>query len=155
GQRQGSAPALPQPDLRLVPARSGARRRGHRARLRGILARCTRPGQVLRRDLAFLHQLADRITLVIDFRYHIVSIVAVFLALAIGIVLGSTELQGPLYNRLNNTTAKLQNELGQASSQRDAAQAQASEGEAYAAAVEPVALHNLLAGQRLLIVTEP
>ena len=30
----------------------------------------------------------------IDFRYHLVSIVAVFLALAIGIVLGSTELQG-------------------------------------------------------------
>jgi Copper transport outer membrane protein, MctB len=92
---------------------------------------------------------------VIDFRYHLVSIVAVFLALAIGIVLGSTELQGPLYNHLNNTTAKLQNELGQASSQRDAAQAQANEGEAYAAAVEPAVLHNLLAGQRLLIITEP
>ena len=30
----------------------------------------------------------------IDFRYHLVSIVAVFLALAIGIVLGSTELRG-------------------------------------------------------------
>ena len=47
----------------------------------------------------------------IDFRYHLVSIVAVFLALAIGIVLGSTELQGPTYNLLNQTTAKLQNEL--------------------------------------------
>ena len=46
----------------------------------------------------------------IDFRYHLVSIVAVFLALAIGIVLGSTELQGPTYNLLNQTTAKLQNE---------------------------------------------
>jgi hypothetical protein len=92
---------------------------------------------------------------VIDFRYHLVSIVAVFLALAIGIVLGSTELQGPAYNFLNRTTAKLQNELNQASSQRDAAQAQAGEGEAYAAAVEPTVLHNLLAGQRLLIVTEP
>jgi hypothetical protein len=92
---------------------------------------------------------------VIDFRYHLVSIVAVFLALAIGIVLGSTELQGPLYNHLNNTTAKLQNALEQANSQRDAAQAQANEGEAYATAVEPAVLHNLLAGQRLLIVTEP
>jgi hypothetical protein len=92
---------------------------------------------------------------VIDFRYHLVSIVAVFLALAIGIVLGSTELQGPLYNRLNNTTADLQNELGQANSQRDAAQQQANLGENYAQAVEPVVLHDLLAGQRLLIVTEP
>ena len=91
----------------------------------------------------------------IDFRYHLVSIVAVFLALAIGIVLGSTELQGPTYNLLNQTTAKLQNELDQASSQRDAAQQQASLGQNYAQAVEPVVLHNLLAGQRLLIVTEP
>jgi hypothetical protein len=92
---------------------------------------------------------------VIDFRYHLVSIVAVFLALAIGIVLGSTELQGPAYNFLNSTTAKLQNELNQASSQRDAAQQQADLGQNYAQAVEPVVLHNLLAGQRLLIVTEP
>jgi Copper transport outer membrane protein, MctB len=92
---------------------------------------------------------------VIDFRYHLVSIVAVFLALAIGIVLGSTELQGPAYNLLDKTTSKLENELGQVSSQRDAAQQQATEGEMYAQAVEPVVLHGLLTGQRLLIVTEP
>ena len=91
----------------------------------------------------------------IDFRYHLVSIVAVFLALAIGIVLGSTELQGPTYNLLNQTTAKLQNEYNQASSQRDTAQQQANLGENYAQAVQPVVLHDLLAGQRLLIVTEP
>jgi hypothetical protein len=92
---------------------------------------------------------------VIDFRYHLVSIVAVFLALAIGIVLGSTELQGTAYNVLNSTTAKLQNELDQITSQRDTAQQHASAGEAYAAAVEPAVLHNLLSGQRLLIITEP
>jgi Copper transport outer membrane protein, MctB len=92
---------------------------------------------------------------VIDFRYHLVSIVAVFLALAIGIVLGSTELQGPTYNFLSHTTAKLQNQLDQATSQRDAAQQQATEDEAYAQAVEPAVLHDLLTGQQLLIVTEP
>jgi len=92
---------------------------------------------------------------VIDFRYHLVSIVAVFLALAIGIVLGSTELQGPTYNFLSHTTAKLQNQLDQATSQRDAAQQQASEDEAYAQAVEPAVLHDLLTGQQLLIVAEP
>ena len=91
----------------------------------------------------------------IDFRYHLVSIVAVFLALAIGIVLGSTELQGPVYNALNSTTGKLQNELGQANSERNAAQQQANVGEAYAQAVEPAVLRDLLAGQRLVIVTEP
>jgi hypothetical protein len=92
---------------------------------------------------------------VIDFRYHLVSIVAVFLALAIGIVLGSTELQGPAYNFLDRTTAKLQNELDQATSQRDAAQQQNTQDDLYAQAVEPVVLRDLLPGQRLLIVTEP
>ena len=91
----------------------------------------------------------------IDFRYHLVSIVAVFLALAIGIVLGSTELQGPAFSLLDKTTSKLQNELGQVSSQRDTAQQQATESELYAQAVEPVVLHDLLTGHRLLIVTEP
>jgi Copper transport outer membrane protein, MctB len=92
---------------------------------------------------------------VIDFRYHLVSIVAVFLALAIGIVLGSTELQGPAFSLLDKTTSKLQNELGQVSSQRDTAQQQATEGELYAEAVEPAVLRGLLTGHRLLIVTEP
>ena len=91
----------------------------------------------------------------IDFRYHLVSIVAVFLALAIGIVLGSTELQGPAFSLLDKTTSKLQNELGQVSSQRDTAQQQATEGELYAQAVEPTVLRDLLTGHRLLIVTEP
>jgi hypothetical protein len=92
---------------------------------------------------------------VIDFRYHVVSIVAVFLALAIGIVLGSTELQGPTYNFLDQTTSKLKTQLDQATSQRDAAQQQTSEDDLYAQAVEPAVLHDLLPGQRLLIVTEP
>ena len=91
----------------------------------------------------------------IDFRYHLVSIVAVFLALAIGIVLGSTELQPAAYNFLNSTSAKLQNQLDHAASQRDAAQQQASQGEQYAQAVEPTVLRDLLTGQKLLIVTEP
>ena len=91
----------------------------------------------------------------IDFRYHLVSIVAVFLALAIGIVLGSTELQGPAFSLLDKTTSKLQSELGQVSSQRDTAQQQATEGELYAEAVEPAVLRGLLTGHRLLIITEP
>ena len=106
-------------------------------RRRGVLARRSHLGQVLRSDLAFIHLLADRKILVIDFRYHLVSIVAVFLALAIGIVLGATELQGTTYNVLNRTTGKLQNELNQTRGQLATAQAQAGEGESYAQGVEP------------------
>jgi hypothetical protein len=79
----------------------------------------------------------------------------VFLALAIGIVLGAAELQGPTYNILNHTTAKLQNEYDQTRGQLATAQAQANQGQAYAQAVEPAVLRDLLTGQRILIITEP
>ena len=38
--------------------------------------------------------LANWTAVVIDFRYHLVSIIAVFLALAVGLVVGSTALSG-------------------------------------------------------------
>ena len=62
----------------------------------------------------------------IDFRYHLVSIVAVFLALAIGIVLGSTELQGNTIDVLRTSSNPLKNELDQSNAQRDTAQQQVS-----------------------------
>jgi hypothetical protein len=49
---------------------------------------------------------------VISFRYHIVSIVAVFLALALGIVVGTTALNGPI-------TKDLRNQVNDAKKQRD------------------------------------
>jgi len=50
---------------------------------------------------------------VISFRYHLVSIVAVFLALALGIVVGTTALNGPI-------TKDLRNQVNDAKKQRDA-----------------------------------
>ncbi len=50
----------------------------------------------------------------IDFRYHLVSIVAVFLALAIGIVLGSTELQGTTLDALRGVNGSLKSQLNAA-----------------------------------------
>jgi hypothetical protein len=50
---------------------------------------------------------------VISFRYHLVSIVAVFLALALGIVVGTTALNGPI-------TKDLRRQLNDAKKQRDA-----------------------------------
>lgn len=50
----------------------------------------------------------------ISFRYHIVSIVAVFLALALGIVVGTTALSGPITRDLRsqlNDTKKQRNDL--------------------------------------------
>lgn len=49
----------------------------------------------------------------ISFRYHLVSIVAVFLALALGIVVGTTALNGPI-------TKDLRHQVNDAKKQRDA-----------------------------------
>lgn len=46
----------------------------------------------------------------IDFRYHLVSLVAVFLALAVGVVLGAGPLRGQLSDTLEGQVAELGNE---------------------------------------------
>jgi hypothetical protein len=92
---------------------------------------------------------------VIDFRYHLVSIVAVFLALAIGIVLGSTELQGPVYSALDNTSAKLKGDLDTEGGQLNAANALAAADSSFIQANEAVLLSDRLAGQRIALFTEP
>jgi hypothetical protein len=92
---------------------------------------------------------------VIDFRYHIVSIVAVFLALAIGIVLGSTELQGTTIDALRNTSNSLTNQLTNAERQRDSYSALNNASDTFLAAAEPKLLSGYLPGDRLVLVTEP
>ena len=91
----------------------------------------------------------------IDFRYHLVSIVAVFLALAIGIVLGSTELQGSTINGLRTLSDSLKSQLSAAGAQRDAYQQQASASDAFLQTAEPKLLNGTLAGDKIVIITEP
>jgi len=91
----------------------------------------------------------------IDFRYHLVSIVAVFLALAIGIVLGSTELQGSTINGLRTLSDSLKSQLSAAGAQRDAYQQQASASDAFLQTAEPKLLNGMLAGGKIVIITEP
>jgi hypothetical protein len=45
---------------------------------------------------------------VIDFRYHLVSIIAIFLALALGLVVGASALRGPLVDQLKNRSSQLE-----------------------------------------------
>jgi hypothetical protein len=99
---------------------------------------------------------------VIDFRYHLVSIVAVFLALAIGIVLGSTELQGNTLDGLRSVSNSLKSQLSEVSSERDGYEQQANgyeqqanASDAFLQTVEPKLLNAMLAGDQIVIVTEP
>ena len=58
----------------------------------------------------------------IDFRYHLVSIVAIFLALAIGIVIGTTALNGPVTEALQKGNASLNGDLNNLRDQSTAQQ---------------------------------
>jgi Copper transport outer membrane protein, MctB len=92
---------------------------------------------------------------VIDFRYHLVSIVAVFLALAIGIVLGSTELQGGTLDALKNINDSLTNQLNAVIAERDSYGQSASASDTFLATAEPKLLADMLTGDRIVLVTEP
>ena len=91
----------------------------------------------------------------IDFRYHLVSIVAVFLALAIGIVLGATELQGTTIDALRTSSNLLHSELVAAQNQRDANAQQETASEQFLQAAEPQLIGGRLTGDSVVIVTEP
>jgi hypothetical protein len=91
----------------------------------------------------------------IDFRYHLVSIVAVFLALAIGIVLGSTELQGDTIDALRSSSNLLSSELSASNNQRDSYRQQVQTDEQFLQTAEPRLLANELQGDQIVIVTEP
>jgi Copper transport outer membrane protein, MctB len=91
----------------------------------------------------------------IDFRYHLVSIVAVFLALAIGIVFGSTALQGDTVDVLRSTSNQLRNQLNAVSSQRGSYQQAAGASDTFLQAAEPKLLNDMLTGENLVIITEP
>ena len=91
----------------------------------------------------------------IDFRYHLVSIVAVFLALAIGIVLGSTALQGSTIDGLRALTNSLRGQLSNASAQRDNANQLNSADNAFLQNAAPKLLTGMLTGEKVVLVTEP
>lgn len=91
----------------------------------------------------------------IDFRYHLVSIVAVFLALAIGIVLGSTELQGHTIDVLQSSSNALKNSLNAANAQHDSDQQAIGADQQFLQTAESRLLHKELDGDRLVIITEP
>ena len=57
----------------------------------------------------------------INLRYHIISIVAVFLALGIGLALGSTFVDSILVNELEDQVDEFEAERREAITQKDAA----------------------------------
>lgn len=91
----------------------------------------------------------------IDFRYHVVSLVAVLLALATGILLGSSVLSGPLYDRLEETTNRVVDERDELQTQVRDMQQDLEFAAAFADDVLPSLVAGQLSGEHVLIVSLP
>lgn len=91
----------------------------------------------------------------IDFRYHIVSIVSIFLALAVGIVLGAGPLKEDIGNSLAKQTSALRAEKTQLRTQLDAVDKGTAARDAFAAAVAPRIMSGQLTDKTVALVIGP
>ena len=91
----------------------------------------------------------------IDFRYHLVSIVSIFLALAVGIVLGAGPLQGELGDTLTNEVAGLRQDKAELNEQLSEANAGIEARDSYIGETNPIVLDATLVGQRVAVVVLP
>jgi hypothetical protein len=92
---------------------------------------------------------------VIDFRYHLVSIISIFLALAVGIVLGAGPLQGNLGSQLTDQVAALRTEKQDLNDQLAASEERVAAGEEYAAAVSDRVIEGALTGREVVVIVLP
>lgn len=91
----------------------------------------------------------------VDFRYHLVSIVAVFLALATGIAIGATALNGTVTNQLNSRIRSLIAEKDKLRSEYRDVQAQNDDTDAFVKAISPDLILKKLTGRTVVIVSLP
>lgn len=91
----------------------------------------------------------------IDFRYHLVSIVAIFLALALGIVLGSTTLSNSVSDTLRQQANSAAKSAQQARTTQRQLQHQVNGQEQFTKVLSPQIVANRLKGQSVVLVETP
>jgi hypothetical protein len=91
----------------------------------------------------------------IDFRYHLVSIIAVFLALAIGIAVGAVEVSPHVASKLNSESQNAEKRNAALFAQNIQLKQQISADNAFAQAASGSLLGHLLVGQKVVLVTAP
>jgi hypothetical protein len=91
----------------------------------------------------------------IDFRYHLVSIVAIFLALAVGLLLGSTVLRPYALKGLQAVSKVEQHQIDSLQQARDQLQREVNAGNEFAQANAAQVLHQLLQDQQVVLVLAP
>jgi Copper transport outer membrane protein, MctB len=92
---------------------------------------------------------------VINFRYHVVSLTAVFLALAIGLVVGTAALNGPVADSLKNQVDTLRNDNSNLRGQVTQLKDEVNREEDFAVEAAPALVGGKLAGRNLLVLVLP
>ena len=90
----------------------------------------------------------------IDFRYHIVSLVAVFLAIALGIVIGTTALNGRVLDDLEDQVTGLQEDKRNLEDTTQALQTQLETGDQFEEAVGPTLVADTLTGRSVVLLVD-
>ena len=91
----------------------------------------------------------------IDFRYHLVSLVSVFLALAVGIVLGAGPLNEPIARGLSQSVQQLRQDRDTLNDQLKTAQVGIANRDAFIRQIEPDLVADQLGGRSVVLVTLP
>ncbi|HVF54007.1 MAG TPA: copper transporter [Actinomycetota bacterium] len=88
----------------------------------------------------------------IDFRYHLISIVAVLLALSLGILVGSGFLGDPLFDDLERRADAVRESNADLRDLADELRDEIQEGERFADAVEPLITQDRLSGREVVVI---
>lgn len=91
----------------------------------------------------------------IDFRYHLVSIVAVFVALSVGLVLGTTKLNGAVLDNLNGRVDGLRKDKQELRTELRQTQDQVANAERVLKLQLPALVAGRLDGQRVAVLSAP
>ena len=90
----------------------------------------------------------------ISFRFHVVSIVAVFLALAIGIVVGSTVIDRAIVEGLRNRVDEVSNNLDERQAANDELQGEVDDLTEFTDQSAPLSVEDRLPGTVTVVVTD-
>ena len=91
----------------------------------------------------------------INFRYHVVSLTAVVLALAVGLVLGSTVLNGPMLDALESRVNTMGRENSQLREQVSSLEEDVNREQDWATEAAPQLLSGVLTGRRVGLLVMP
>ena len=89
----------------------------------------------------------------IDFKYHVVSLISVFLAIALGIIIGTTALNGAITDNLNSQVKTLTTDKRALEARVSSTDNQVNQNSAFDAAVAPQLVKDVLTGQSFITIT--